>query len=239
MPSKPELHVTTKEIDSCLEGLAQSDSAWNTWVSYRHKALRFCEAARADNKKGTPRVSLFFQTCYLFVLTDENIRLYQRVTQILSTLTSDVEEHMKTRLEDLDHAIDRTNSKLEAADQGADAVRIGLRDLENMVSTKLYKTAEDSQNVIARANGDAHALQEFLANMMQKMAHSSESLKNNYETALDTFNERANSEAIIILTTLTGMMTASSYLRNELETSQVRVEEIEKTQERVEEVGNH
>lgn len=51
-PTKPQLHVTTAEIDYCLEGLAQSDSAWNTWVSYRHKTLRFCEAARADNEKG-------------------------------------------------------------------------------------------------------------------------------------------------------------------------------------------
>ena len=47
------MHVTSKEIDSCLSALGVSDSAWNTWVSYRHKALRFCEAARADNEKGT------------------------------------------------------------------------------------------------------------------------------------------------------------------------------------------
>lgn len=46
------MHVTSKEIDSCLSALGVSDSAWNTWVSYRHKALRFCEAARADNEKG-------------------------------------------------------------------------------------------------------------------------------------------------------------------------------------------
>lgn len=51
-PLKPQLHVMTSEIDSCLEGLARSDSAWSTWVSYRHKALRFCEASRADNEKG-------------------------------------------------------------------------------------------------------------------------------------------------------------------------------------------
>lgn len=46
------LHVSTREIDSCLTSLGKSDSAWNTWVSYRHKALRFCEAARVDNDKG-------------------------------------------------------------------------------------------------------------------------------------------------------------------------------------------
>lgn len=52
-PSKTsQLHVSPQEIDGCLSGLAKSDSAWNTWVSYRHKALRFCEAARSDNEKG-------------------------------------------------------------------------------------------------------------------------------------------------------------------------------------------
>lgn len=61
IPSKPELHVSTPEIDRCLEGLAQSDSAWNTWVSYRHKALRFCDAARADNEKGNSSVFLLRQ----------------------------------------------------------------------------------------------------------------------------------------------------------------------------------
>lgn len=46
------LHVSSKEIDRCLSGLGASDSGWNTWISYRHKALRFCEAARAENEKG-------------------------------------------------------------------------------------------------------------------------------------------------------------------------------------------
>jgi hypothetical protein len=47
----PHLHVTSREIEDCLTGLGQSDSSWNTWVSYRHKARGFCEAARADNQK--------------------------------------------------------------------------------------------------------------------------------------------------------------------------------------------
>ena len=47
------LHVPSDEIDACLAALGASDSAWNTWVSYRHKALRFCDAARIDNDKGT------------------------------------------------------------------------------------------------------------------------------------------------------------------------------------------
>ena len=49
---EPQLHVSPGEIGRCLSALAASDAAWSTWVSYRHKALRFCEAARADNEKG-------------------------------------------------------------------------------------------------------------------------------------------------------------------------------------------
>jgi len=49
--AQPRLHVGPRQIEDCLTGLARSDSAWGTWVSYRHKAVRFCEAARADNEK--------------------------------------------------------------------------------------------------------------------------------------------------------------------------------------------
>lgn len=50
--SATQLHVTSDEIGSCLSALATSDAAWSTWVSYRHKALRFCEAARVEREKG-------------------------------------------------------------------------------------------------------------------------------------------------------------------------------------------
>ncbi|KAK3332002.1 hypothetical protein B0T19DRAFT_448369 [Cercophora scortea] len=46
MRSEPQLHVSPNEISLCLSSLAASDAAWSTWISYRHKALRFCEAAR-------------------------------------------------------------------------------------------------------------------------------------------------------------------------------------------------
>lgn len=46
-----QLHVSPAQIKACLTGLGDSASAWNTWVSYSHKAVRFCEAARADHEK--------------------------------------------------------------------------------------------------------------------------------------------------------------------------------------------
>lgn len=50
--NQAQLHVTSREIDLCLSGLGEESSAWSTWISYRHKTLRFCEAARADQEKG-------------------------------------------------------------------------------------------------------------------------------------------------------------------------------------------
>lgn len=51
MHDEPQLHVSSHEIGFCLSALAASDAAWTTWISYRHKAVRFCEAAMADNEK--------------------------------------------------------------------------------------------------------------------------------------------------------------------------------------------
>ncbi len=53
LQNQAQILVTSSQIDACLTALARSDAAWNTWVSYRHKAARFCEAARADNEKST------------------------------------------------------------------------------------------------------------------------------------------------------------------------------------------
>lgn len=61
LDGQARLHVTSREIDHCLSGLAAENSAWSTWVSYRHKALRFCEAARADQEKGESAVWVHYR----------------------------------------------------------------------------------------------------------------------------------------------------------------------------------
>lgn len=53
-PVKPQLHASTLEITECLRDMAPSDAAWNTWVNYRHQAMRFCQASLAENQKGKP-----------------------------------------------------------------------------------------------------------------------------------------------------------------------------------------
>jgi hypothetical protein len=76
-PGRPTLHVSSREIDECLRGLAVESATWSTWVSYRHKALNFCEAARADYAK------------------TETIHLHERLTEILHGLTNGAEDSMQ------------------------------------------------------------------------------------------------------------------------------------------------
>lgn len=75
-------------------------------------------------------------------LPDEHIRLYQRVTKILSRLTTDIEEHMQMRMNNIDQAIERTNSNLEDLSFGVVAAAAGLKDLERMITGDISKAAE-------------------------------------------------------------------------------------------------
>lgn len=54
---KGKLQVSPGQVGQCLEALGQDHSHWNTWLSYRDKALLFCRAARFDIDKGIKRWS--------------------------------------------------------------------------------------------------------------------------------------------------------------------------------------
>lgn len=49
---KGKLETSPEQVGACLEALGQDHSHWNTWLSYRDKALLFCKAARIDIDKG-------------------------------------------------------------------------------------------------------------------------------------------------------------------------------------------
>ncbi|KAK6211071.1 nuclear membrane fusion protein Kar5 [Colletotrichum tabaci] len=121
----PRLHVSPQQIDSCLSGLAKSDSAWNTWVSYRHKALRFCEAARADNDKA------------------QSIRLHQRLTEVLSKLSEGVERELEARFETINARATETTERLEKMIPDIDRLRNTLQDLDHTISQNVMQMAQD------------------------------------------------------------------------------------------------
>jgi hypothetical protein len=47
-----KLQVSPEQVGDCLNALDGNPNHWNTWLSYRDKALLFCRAARVDIDKG-------------------------------------------------------------------------------------------------------------------------------------------------------------------------------------------
>ncbi|PWI68941.1 hypothetical protein PCL_01326 [Purpureocillium lilacinum] len=214
-PVKPHLHVSPAEVDKCLEGLAQSDSAWNTWVSYRHKALRFCEAARAENEK------------------DQNIHLYERITKILAKLTDDVEAELEMRLQVLDTRLADTTSRLERMVPHVDDLRDGLSQVKRTVSEVIARRAEDTAATVRDGLEDARNLQQLLAALLATVVEN-ENGAVSQQHALQAATYQAKDELSAVLTTLQTAAISAIALQQELLESQSRADEIIRRQEAIE-----
>lgn len=141
VPVKPLLHVSTRQITDCLGDIAPSDAAWNTWVNYRHQAMRFCQASLAENQKG-----LFIVLGNLPKLTvglvDHDVRLYQRLTKILDKLTSQLEHDIEARLDSLNRMYQEATHSTENLGPQFDHIESRLRELDDMMNTRLSRTAQ-------------------------------------------------------------------------------------------------
>ncbi|RYP62971.1 hypothetical protein DL771_009498 [Monosporascus sp. 5C6A] len=147
------LHVTSAEIDDCLSGLGSSDSAWNTWVSYRHKALRFCDAARADNDKA------------------QQIMVFQRLAEIMKRMTDSVEKELEI-LDRLGERLRGIEAMLSgglagALEKSTDAVNGGI---ENAVS--LRRMLETMTRDIMNSHAEAASAHEHSLQVMSRRAES-------------------------------------------------------------------
>ncbi|CAI6081663.1 unnamed protein product [Clonostachys chloroleuca] len=216
IPSTPQLHVSSVEIDKCLEGLAQSDSAWNTWVSYRHKALRFCDAARVDNEK------------------DRDILRYQRLTNILARLTNEIDTHLEARLKSMDETFQRTKDDLAEIAPRIDAVKKGLGEVEDAVSDGLVHTLQNAQEILHRGFSDARDLQDLLSTMLQTITQNTDDITEAQATALQLVRKQASDEADLVMSSLTAAIASAGSLHRELESSKIRAADIEKKQDDVE-----
>jgi hypothetical protein len=49
---REKIEVSVTQVNECLRALAQDQSSLQTWISYRDKAIIFCQAARLDLDKG-------------------------------------------------------------------------------------------------------------------------------------------------------------------------------------------
>ncbi|KAM0416570.1 hypothetical protein ACHAPD_005499 [Fusarium lateritium] len=184
VPTAAKLHVSTNEIDECLEGLAQSDSAWNTWVSYRHKALRFCDAARVDNQKG-------------------------QITRILEKLTNDVEADLEKRFQSLNRAFDAASQSVEGIGPQVKNLRMEMDKASGILQNDLSHAIKDSRDVVASGLEEAQALHDLLEILVRAVQEHTTDIATSQEVALRTSTEKWNDEVGVLVTALTAVVATS------------------------------
>ncbi|KAF6824702.1 nuclear membrane fusion protein kar5 [Colletotrichum plurivorum] len=194
----PRLHVSPQQIDSCLSGLARSDPAWNTWVSYRHKALRFCEAARADNEKA------------------QSILLHQRLTEVLSKLSEGIEQELEAHFSAINTRANEATDKLRRIIPDVDQLRQSLRDMDQTLSHDLAPLVEASHLAMRNGLNDAENLQQLLAVLLKTVLSNNAEVAASHETHLTTIKERAGNEIEVIASALSSVAVSSAALNSQM-----------------------
>ncbi|KAG8423564.1 hypothetical protein J3458_000451 [Metarhizium acridum] len=216
-PSKPELHVITSEIDDCLEGLARSDSAWSTWVSYRHKALGFCEAAQADGEK------------------DHHIFLHRKLANILERLTTEAEVQVQNRLNKLDRMFRESSDNAETLTAHVAGLNESLLYFEQVITHSILSKSKETEVVVQKGLNEARSLRQFMEEVFGMMRLREEKHARTFETALEVAVTQINRDAHEVTKMLTAVAMSSRSLQAQLEKSESQLSLVMRKQERVQE----
>ncbi|KAK4160070.1 nuclear fusion protein KAR5 [Cladorrhinum sp. PSN259] len=201
MRHDPQLHVSPKEIGLCLSALAVNDAAWTTWVSYRHKALRFCEAARADNEK------------------DQNILLYQRLTKVISKLTDGVELELQRRMDDLDNHARRSFESLERLTPQVDKLAEGLAKVESYLSGDLDFAMRKSTESVQEGLQNAENLQHLLRILLTNVLEGNSQVAFTYEKSLQQVSKKVNDDMGAFMAVVGSAVASSASLQQQIQFS--------------------
>ncbi|KAL2015788.1 hypothetical protein VTK56DRAFT_4841 [Thermocarpiscus australiensis] len=203
--NEPQLHVSSREIGVCLSALAASDAAWSTWVSYRHKALRFCEAARADNEKA------------------QNILLYQRLTRVIAQLTEGVEAELQKRMDELDNRARQSAERLEQLTPQIERLNDGLARVESYLSGDLDMALRRSSESIHGSLQHAENLQQLLSVLLANALESNSQLAFAHEQSLQQASQRVNADMEALMAVVSTAIASSSSLQQQIQLSNENV----------------
>ncbi|KAM7204954.1 nuclear fusion protein KAR5 [Naviculisporaceae sp. PSN 640] len=214
--NEPQLHVSTKEIELCLSALGQSDAAWSTWISYRHKALRFCEAARADNEKS------------------QNILLYQRLTQIIAKLTDGVEAELNKRMNDIENRARQSMENLEKLSPQIDHLKGSLADLEKYLSQDVKNVLGKSTESLHDSLENAQNLQQLMHILVANVIESNTRLASAHEVSVQQASQRANADISALMAVVATVSASSDSLQRQIEESNKQAAALAQRQETLE-----
>ncbi|KAB5566667.1 hypothetical protein GE09DRAFT_1187170 [Coniochaeta sp. 2T2.1] len=210
------MHVTTKEIDLCLSALGVSDSAWNTWVSYRHKTFRFCEAARADNGKTS------------------TIHLHQRLTKILSNLTTSIETELHSCLADLDARARLAAERIDRLNPHIDSLHDRLAAVQHYLARDVAQAAAASDTLVRSGAEHAANLEQMLAVLLRTVMDSNADLAAAHSESLSLVTRRASDELGAFVGVVASAAASSLALQNQIELSRHQADALAQRQEKLE-----
>ncbi|EAA28446.1 hypothetical protein GE21DRAFT_9278 [Neurospora crassa] len=196
-----QLHVSSHEIDHCLSAMKSSDAAWNTWISYRHKALRFCEAARADNEKA------------------QNILLYQRLTNVMKNLTEGVEAQLQKQMNRLDLRTQQSMKNLDNLTPQIDKLRDGLAMVHEYLATDVEATLRRSFASLHDSQQQAEDLQKLLNLLLTGVLEGHSRVAHAHEHALQQVSVRANDGIGALVAVVATAAASTTALQQQIELS--------------------
>ncbi|SPO02688.1 uncharacterized protein DNG_05361 [Cephalotrichum gorgonifer] len=191
MPRKPELHVSSKDIDLCLASLAKSDSAWSTW----------------------------------------SIHLYQRITKVIETLITRVDEEMEKRAEGFDRRVGEAEDSIESLKPKIGHLGEELDRLKETLSGRFDRTVENSAGAIRRSLEDATTLQRILSVLLSSVLESNAEMASSHDKAVGTIKTKTSEGVDIVLSTLAAVAASSSAVEKKIRQSHRAIMELENRQE--------
>ncbi|KAI1801355.1 hypothetical protein F4811DRAFT_564077 [Daldinia bambusicola] len=210
-----------------LSGLPRQDlgrlhvsSIENTWVSYRHKALRFCEAARVDHEK------------------DQHIRLFQRLTKIMGRFTHDIEKQAEQRIVDLEHRAKTTGGKIDELSPKIDHLKDSLESVEDLFFARLKHTVKETTDAVSSGAQNAANLQKALEVVLKSVLEGQAEVASSYEKSVWLANQRVESAVDTAIQALALVAESAEHLQTQVELSRLQAAELELRQSNLEEGMN-
>ncbi|KAM3484297.1 hypothetical protein MY8738_002289 [Beauveria namnaoensis] len=203
----PHLHVSTVEIDKCLEGLAQSDSSWNTWISYRHKAVRFCEVAKSDNDK------------------DSTIHLHKKITEIMERFSEKVEVQVEEQLRRVDHLMQRTAEAADSLLPHAESLKTQLDGLGRALNEQLMTVSRSSLEVQSGLE-DATQLHNIINVLLESIRENQVRIAIEHSNTLQTVRKDTLEGVETMIATIATAASSSVRLQTQLEETELRADKV-------------
>ncbi|KAI0169084.1 hypothetical protein GGR52DRAFT_574308 [Hypoxylon sp. FL1284] len=187
-------------------------SAENTWVSYRHKAMRFCEAARADNEK------------------DQQIHLFQRLTKVMGRFSDNVNKEFDQRMDKVDLRARETSRRLDELSPMVDQLTKGLKSVEDLVLGRLVHVVKETTDALNSGTENAANLQKILEVVSVSVAENQAQMASAYEQSLQLANQRAQSAVDTATRAVVAVTESAVHLQAQVEVSRLRAADLESRQ---------